>query len=67
MSAKTEAKTKDYVAIAERAILRLEADGAKPTVTCRAPVGPLMPSGTDQAINIGLHHQLKDSLGDAAQ
>jgi hypothetical protein len=26
-----------------------------------------MPSGTDRAIDTGLHHHLKDSLGDAAR
>ena len=33
----------------------------------RAPIGPFMSPRADQAIDIGLHDQLKDSLGDAAK
>ena len=33
----------------------------------RAFAAALMPTGTDQAVDIGLHDQLKDGLGDAAK
>ena len=33
----------------------------------RAFVGPFVPAGADQALDIGLHDQLQDGLGDGAQ
>jgi len=38
-----------------------------PVAPGRAVAVAFMASGTDQAVNIGLHDQLKDSLSDAAQ
>jgi hypothetical protein len=33
----------------------------------RAFAAALVPSGTDQALDVGLHGQLQDGLGDSAQ
>ena len=51
----------------QRAEARVERAVAVAISPGRAPVSPFVPPGTDQAVDIGLHHQLKDSLSNAAQ